>query len=46
MNYNGQLHKIETVATKKRFLHNSDLHNLSLLMDGINLMAMVLSICC
>lgn len=42
MNSDRQLHKIEIVATKKkRCLHNSHLHNLPLLMDGINLMAVV-----
>lgn len=40
MNSNRQLHKIE-IATKKNVLHNSDLYNLPLLIDGSNLMTMV-----
>lgn len=41
MDSNGQLHKIEIAATKKkRYLHNSDLHNLPLLVNGINLVTM------
>lgn len=42
MNSDRQLHKIEIVSTKKKkCLHNSYLHNLPLLMDGINLMGVI-----